>query len=179
MKGPNKKDKPVEEQSWMICIIRCQLHKAIIITPQQKGIPVFQNVHSTTIHKAPNWKPPKYPSIAKQIHRLWCGHREEQSTPWCRCPRCGAPASPPCSGDRPSARRDAPQDQRPRKTSRLAEVGLRRAGWPCHSKLNPTLPISELLTVYSLLETLIIIKTANTSHHSQAMSGSSLCTCMY
>lgn len=81
MKGPNKKDKPVEEQSWMICIIRCQLHKAIIITPQQKGIPVFQNVHSTTIHKAPNWKPPKYPSIAKQIHRLWCGHREEQSTP--------------------------------------------------------------------------------------------------
>lgn len=145
MKGPNKKDKLVEEQSWMIYIIRCQLHKAIIITPQQKGVLVFQNVHSTTIHKAPSWKPPKYPSIAEQIHRLWCGHREERSTLWCRRPRCGAPASPPCSGDRTSARRDSHQDHRPRENLPPCR-GEPAEGWlACHSKLNPTLPITERL----------------------------------
>lgn len=145
----------------------CQLCKSVMIDPRQANIPGFQNVPSTAIHEAPHWKPPKYPSRTKQIHRWWRGHGGGggggRSTVQCRCPRgfhipsllggqdsCsqGPPPGPQTYGTPPTC-----------GAGEILEVGLRRTGRPGPVTAN-VIPLSPESS-YSLPETLIMIKTAN------------------
>lgn len=159
MKGPNKKDKLVEAPSWAVYITGCQLCKSMIINPRQKGEHSWvPECSSTTVHEAPHWKPPKYPSRTKQIHRLWRSHGGGRgrgggrSTVQCRCPRGfhipsllggqdsgsqGPPPGPQTYGKPPTLRgwRDL--------------GGWPAEGWParpCYSELDPTQPREQLLS---------------------------------